>query len=270
MELTAAPIREAFKGVNYHYANAYELNRAIEELLKEYTGDTSFTSDEKRFLQYYSGYGGLEKYGATGPGLLYEYFTPAPIARRMWGLAYKYGYSGGAVLEPACGTGEFFNYAPDIARRDGYEINPYSARICRILHPGVTIKENPFEELFIKNRDTVRAKVVAQYDLVIGNPPYGNFEGKFAGMGERSYTRASNYSEYFIFRGLDLLLPGGLLIYIIGAEVQAGGIAFLQQQANPIKKEIAQKAMLLDAYRLPNGIFERTDVLSEIIVLQKI
>ena len=262
---------DLFKGLDYAYANAYELNRAIETLLDSHPADEGFTSAEQRFLKYYSGYGGLQEFGATGAGILYEYFTPEQIAVRMWGLAYKYGYNGtGAVLEPSCGTGEFFNYAPDAARKDGYEINPYSARICRILHPDVQVQERHFEELFIKNRDTVRGKVTAEYDLVIGNPPYGAFQGKFAGMGEKSFTRASNYIDYFIFRGLDLLVSGGLLIFIIGAEVAAGGIPFLKQQANPAKEEIAGKAELLDAYRLPNGVFARTDVLTDIIVLKKI
>lgn len=266
------PVSEGgyFKGTDYSYHNPYELNRAIEALLDS-RPDGDFDAAEQRFLKYYSGYGGLEKYGAEGVGLLYEYYTPTEIARRMWGLAYKYGYQGGAVLEPSCGTGEFFNYAPDDARKTGYETNPYSARICRILHPTVQLETRHFEEVFIKNRDTIRNRIdgLPKFSLVIGNPPYGNFQGKFAGMGEKSYTRASNYIDYFIFRGLDLLLPGGLLIYIIGAEVAAGGIPFLAQKSNPIKKEIAEKALLLDAYRLPNGVFDRTDVLPDIIVLQK-
>jgi hypothetical protein len=37
-----------------------------------------------------------------------------------------------------------------------------------------------------------------------------------------------------------------------------------------IKENIADKSILMDAYRLPNGVFERTDVLSEIIVLKKL
>lgn len=253
------------------YANAFELNKAIEALLDSKTDNESFTSEEKEFISYYSGYGGLEKYGAEGKGLLYEYYTPGLITQKMWGLVYSHGFSGGDVLEPAAGIGEFVKYAPDQSKVDAFEINKYSARILKILYPQSNVSNTYFEEIFIKNRNTIKNKVsgLKKYDLVIGNPPYGEFAGKYAGMGERDYTRAANYIDYFIFRGLDLLKPAGLLCFIVGAEVASGGKPFLQQQMNKCKKEISEKANLLDAYRLPNGIFERTDVLTDIIVLQK-
>lgn len=253
------------------YPNAYELNKAIEKLLDSKPNDADFTADEKSFLKYYSGYGGLEKHGATGKGLLYEYYTPSLIAEKMWGLAYKYGFNGGSVLEPSAGIGEFIKYAPEQHLVVAHEINKYSARICKILYPLATVSTQYFEEIFIKNNDSIRGKtsLLKKYKLVIGNPPYGEFGGKWAGMGEKSYTRAGNYIDYFIFRGLDLLDPGGLLIFIVGAEVASGGTPFLAQQMNKCKEEIQEKSDLLDAYRLPNGVFERTDVLTDIIVLRK-
>jgi hypothetical protein len=253
------------------YSNAYELNKAIEKLLDSHSDDHEWTAAEKEFIKRYSGYGGLEKFGAEGKGLLYEYYTPSLIAEKMWALAYKYGYKSGSVLEPAAGIGEFVKYAPCQACVTAYEINPYSAKILKILYPEAKVFQNYFEELFIVNRNTIKGKIsgLKKYDLVIGNPPYGEFAGKFAGMGEKQYTRAANYIDYFIFRGLDLLNPGGLLVYIVGAEVASGGKPFLQQQANACKNEIMEKSELLDAYRLPNGVFERTDVLTDIIVLKK-
>jgi adenine-specific DNA methylase len=88
-------------------------------------------------------------------------------------------------------------------------------------------------------------------------------------MGEKDYTHATNYIEYFITRSLDLLNSGGLLVFIVGAEVASGGVLFLDSQPNKVKASIAEKADLIDAYRLPNGVFERTDVVSDIIVLKK-
>lgn len=259
-----------YKGIKHKYENPFQLNKAIEEFLDKRDTD-KFSSSELLFLKYYSGYGGLEKYGAEGVGLLYEYYTPDAVIRKMWALAYKYGYKGGSVFEPACGTGDFFKYLPEEVDASGFETNPYSARIAKLLYPKVKIENKYFEENFIKGRDTIRTKTseLKKYSLVIGNPPYGNFQGKYAGMGEKSYTKANNYIDYFISRGLDMVETDGLLIYIIGAEVASGGVPFLDQAMSPVKREIASKSELLDAYRLPNGIFERTDVLSDIIVLKK-
>ena len=175
------------------------------------------------------------------------------------------------VLEPSCGIGEFIKYAPQQEMVTGFEINPMSAKIARILYPEANIEEHPFEKIFIKNNYSIKGatKGMDKYSLVIGNPPYGSMGGLYAGMGEKEYARANNYIDYFILRGLDLLRSGGLLIYIIGVEVAAGGKPFLQQGVTENKKLIAERAELVDAYRLPNGVFERTDVLTDIVVFKK-
>ena len=58
------------------------------------------------------------------------------------------------------------------------------------------------------------------------------------GMGEKSFSKAKNYIEYFILRGLDLLNSEGLLIYIIGAETGGGGKPFLDQPMTKTKEMI--------------------------------
>jgi hypothetical protein len=259
-----------YQGTKFEYKNQFQINKAIEELITDIEPQ-DLTPEEKQFSSYYSGYGGLEKFGASGKGLLYEYFTPSEIAKKMWGLAYKYGFKGGLVLEPSCGIGEFIKYAPEESNVTGYEINEFSAKICKILYPMANIESKYFETLFIKNNSSIKDKTVGmdKYSLIIGNPPYGSMGGIYAGLGEKSYTKANNYIDYFIFRGLDLLQTDGLLIYIIGTEVAAGGVPFLQQQMNTFKENITKKADIVDAYRLPNGLFETTDVLTDIIVFKK-
>lgn len=259
-----------FKGIDAKYKNQFEINKAIEEFI-ENKGVNELTPAERNFIGYYAGYGGLEKFGASGKGLLYEYFTPTEIAKKMWGLAYKYGYKGGKILEPSCGIGEFMKYAPSQDLITGYEINKVSAKICKVLYPNAKIESKYFETLFIKNNSSIKNNIsnLPKYSLVIGNPPYGKMGGIYAGMGEKDYTKANNYIDYFISRGLDLLEKDGLLIFIIGTEVAAGGTPFLQQPMTPAKKMIAEKSILVDAYRLPNGLFEATDVVTDIIVLKK-
>jgi len=104
----------------------------------------------------------------------------------------------------------------------------------------------------------------AKYELVIGNPPYGEFSGKWAGMGEKKWTGATEYDQYFITRGLDLLLPGGVLVFIIPS-------AFLSNNSkyNKLKEKVAAKADLVDAYRLPARMFKTTDIGTDIIVFKR-
>ena len=259
-----------------NYRNPYEVNRAIEKLID--SKESGFTPNEIEFISNYSGYGGLEKQGTFSDeelkGLLYEYFTPDAIVKKMWALAYKYGFGtieNPHVMEPSVGTGNFFKYAPTNAELFGNEINRFSKKVSEILYPKAMITLQPFEKNFISKNNSIKNKLsdVHKYHLVIGNPPYGRADSKFLAMGEKDYTKASNFTEYFITRGLDLLHPSGLLIFVVGAEQYNGGTLFLDSGISSVKKNIFDKAQLLDAYRLPTKIFERTGVASEILVFKK-
>lgn len=262
---------------------AYELNRKVEALIdRKGASPEAYTSEEKAMLAQYSGYGGLDTFlEESHPGILYEFYTPTKVVKTMWGLALRHGFAGGHVLEPAAGVGVFLSHAP--ARRhlekDAYftavEPQEYSYAILQILFPEAVVKNGVFEQEFIdeSRNESVRGKVQPKYQLAIGNPPYGSIRGtsggRYLNIGEKQYTSAQAYDEYFITRGLDLLLPGGLLIYIIGSEVANGGVPFLKRGSSKTKQDIAEKATLADAYRLPNGVFDRTDVLSDIVVFRK-
>lgn len=262
---------------------AYELNLTVEALIdRKGAAPAAYTSEEKAMLAQYSGYGGLDSYmEKPHPGILYEFYTPKKVVKTMWGLALKHGFRGGHVLEPAAGVGVFLSHAP--ARKhlenDAYftaiEPQEYTVAILQILFPEAVVKNGVFEQEFIdrNKNDSIKGNVQPKYQLVIGNPPYGSIRGtsggRYMNMGEKQYTSAQAYDEYFITRGLDLLLPGGLLIYIIGSEVANGGVPFLKRGSTKTKQDIASKATLIDAYRLPNGVFDRTDVLSDIVVFRK-
>jgi hypothetical protein len=258
----------------------YRLNKVIEELLDRKWNDKDWTTEQLEFIKGYSGYGGLnDESEKAGEKLdvksLFEFYTPDPVIEKMWGLAYKYGYNEGRLLEPSAGVAAFLKreYVKSSVIKDAYEINKYSAKIIKLLYPEVNVNDGLeskyFEQLFIKNNYTVRNKISPVHDLVIGNPPYGAAEGLYMGMGEKTYTHAKNYIDYFIFRGLDLLKKDGLLIYIIGAEVAAGGTPWLDQGTSKCKELIAEKGKLLDAYRLPEGLFARTNVVSDIVCFRR-
>jgi type I restriction-modification system DNA methylase subunit len=175
-------------------------------------------------------------------------------------------------METSAGIGNFIKYAPKDVKVVCNEINKYSAKILQILYPHAVVYNKYFEQNFItKDNKSMKNKIddLDKYSLIIGNPPYGKFTGKYVGMGEDTFTKASNFCEYFITRSLDLLMQDGLLIYIVGAEQFTGGTLFLDSKLSKVKEIIFDKAQLIDAYRLPVKIFERTGVSTEILIFRK-
>jgi uncharacterized protein YqiB (DUF1249 family)/SAM-dependent methyltransferase len=247
--------------------NQHELNKAIERFIdeKDSAGD-GYNENDKNYISQYTGSGGLISDGASGQGILYEFYTPYELVQRMWGLAFLYGFTNGNVFEPACGTGRFFKYVPVESHAIGFEVNGYAKRIAEILYPWAEVVEMPFESIFFAGNVHLKDehKWRDHFDLIIGNPPYGPFSGKYAGMGEKKWTGATQYDQYFMLRCLDLLKPGGLLVFLIPS-------AFLDNDDKyvEVQKKIDQKAELIDAYRLPNKIFPNTDWGTDIIVLRK-
>lgn len=242
---------------------AYLLNQDITHFLREKTRTGStFTQEDIAYINRYTGYGGMWKLDneLTKERGLYEYYTPVELINAMIGLAYQHGYQGGPVLEPSCGIGRFLHYFPPQEKVTGIELDEISYLIARANFPTYDIRHQSFNELFIDRRGK-QQEFKAAYQLVIGNPPYGEFAGKGT-RAEKRLTRANTYVDYFITRGLDLLLPGGLLVYVIPS-------AFIDGSATAVKEEILQKADLRDAYRLPKGIFAQTDIQTDIVVFQK-
>jgi hypothetical protein len=243
----------------------HNLNNEIEALIDERdTAQESFTEDEKNKLRLYAGSGGLIKQGATGKGILYEYYTPDTVIKKMWDIAYHFGYDGGDVLEPSVGIGSFLKYAPKGAALIGYEVNHYAARIAQILYPTAQIHEAAFETNFFAGNVHLKDDYAdKRYSLVIGNPPYGEFSGRYAGMGEKKWTGMTQYEHYFTYRGLDLLKSGGLLVFILPSN-------FLKADAySGIARKIAAKCTGLDRYYLGTDIFKTTDIETDIIALRK-
>lgn len=243
-----------------------ELNKSIEAFIDKKDKEKSFfNEEEKNYIRQYTGSGGLINQGASGRGILYEYYTTENVVKRMWDMAYHFGYNGGSILEPSVGTGNFLKYAPKGATVFGFETNHYSARIAQILYPNSHIHEKAFETLFFAGNVHLKDNFNhPPYSLVIGNPPYGEFSGKYAGMGEKKWTGAAQYEHYFTLRGLDLLKSGGLLIYIVPSNFLRGS-SFIN-----IAKKIASKCEGLDRYTLGTGIFKTTDIETDIIALRKI
>jgi type I restriction-modification system DNA methylase subunit len=250
--------------------NQFELNKQIQQLIlkKDKAGET-YSFDEKKFIAQYEGSGGQGSKGATGEGVLYEFFTPDFVCELMWKLAYRYGFkAGGSVLEPSVGTGNLLKWAPNNSKCYGFEINPISKRITEILYPDAKIYEGYFETAFLQEpRYTARLKDKLTwlegypFSLVIGNPPYGKYKNKYSSYFTK--PKMHQIELFFMHYGLQLLKPGGIMVYVTGSNFLRNGISYQSE-----KLEIEKLADVVDAYRLP-PVFKFSKVPTDIIVFKR-
>jgi type I restriction-modification system DNA methylase subunit len=250
--------------------NQFELNKQIQQLIlkKDKAGET-YSFDEKKFIAQYEGSGGQGSKGATGEGVLYEFFTPDFVCELMWKLAYRYGFkAGGSVIEPSVGTGNLLKWAPNNSKCYGFEINPISKRITEILYPDAKIYEGYFETAFLQEpRYTARLKDKLTwlegypFSLVIGNPPYGKYKNKYSSYFTK--PKMHQIELFFMHYGLQLLKPGGIMVYVTGSNFLRNGITYQSE-----KLEIEKLADIVDAYRLP-PVFKFSKVPTDIIVFKR-
>ncbi len=250
--------------------NQYELNNEIEDFVKV-LGDkrANYNSSDLDYIRQYTGAGGQGKHGAKGEGLLYEFYTPDYICELMYKQALAHGYDGGAVLEPSIATGNIIKPFPESTRIVGFEINPVTATIAKLLYPKITVYNNYFETAFLQpERYTMRlsAKKLTwlkdyPFSLVIGNPPYGKYKNKYSSYFKN--PKMKQIEQFFMYYGLLLLKSGGLLIYLTGSNFMRNGLSY-----GDAKKRMEKIAVLVDAYRLP-PVFRFSQVPTDILIFKK-
>lgn len=245
---------------------AYRLNQQIEAfVLEKEELKIPYTEADIAYVNQYIGYGGmwdLERDLQKERGL-YEYYTPITVTEKMIGLVHKHGFKKGRIMEPSCGIGRFMHYFSPEADVMGIELDKISYLIAKANFPTFNILHQSFNSLFVDRRGNILnwRDSYEPFNLVIGNPPYGAFKGRNTAT-EKQLTKSTTYVDYFITRGLDLLVKGGLLAYIIPS-------SFIDGKSTKVKTEILRKADLVDAYRLPKSTFDQTDIQTDIVIFRK-
>lgn len=251
------------------------------KLLKE--NKQHFTKDEKLTLSKYTGFGGLGKafkdlsgnsvdgwservklleslltedeLKNVKSGQLDAYYTPIKIAQSMWALSSHLGFKGGTVLEPSMGVGRFVGLLPQNLKGkvafNGIEIDPITYKIAAALYGNINARNLGFEET---NYD-------GNHDMVIGNPPYGEF--KLYDKNKKAYNTLSAHN-YFVVKSLDALKEGGILNFVISS-------SFLDNLDAKTISLINAKANFIGAIRLPSDAFKETGtkVTTDIVIFQK-
>lgn len=235
-----------------------ELVNALTEVSEDKTihlnPNIEITDDIKNLVSQYKS-GGIAK---EGRGILDEYYTDERLVQAVGNLIKDHfkGQKEIKVLEPSVGTGNFLSALNNLNSKTDittFEINETTAKISKILNPNTNVNLRSFETEFITDNGQ-KKDFAPKYDLVIGNPPYGQHRGLYKGLGEE--PKIARYEDYFIKRSLDLMNEGGTLAMVVPS-------GWLNRQNN------LKNAELTEAYRLPNGVFKATDVGTDIIILKK-
>lgn len=238
---------------------ARKIREQCREILKK--PDSDITEADKQVLSQYVGAGGTDEKGSSNSGILYEFYTPRNVISKVWQLVDKYNpRQDKSVIEPSSGIGRFAEGRSE--KFTMFELEEDSARIAHILHPDAEIVQGAFQENFMKQKKGRFTKDFEKYDVAVGNPPYGAYTGKYKGLGEgKDFKR---YESYFMARTLDTLKDGGVMAMVVPSGFLDGGSAYGKDL-----EKVAGKAELLEAWRLPNGTFESTDVGTDIVVFRK-
>jgi superfamily II DNA or RNA helicase/predicted RNA methylase len=238
------------------------------------------TDDDRLTLAAYSDWGGiglaksLDKFppGFDAPDtrqLIHAYFTPprvcAEIARLVQPLLPGLVATDGRVhaLEPAVGIGRF----PLALSGRGFEtvtwhcveFSKLSYKMLHALRPDIDLYQGPFEGWVAAHG----ADFAGRLKLVISNPPYGQRSYATTEDPDRSY-RYKRADDYFLRRGLDLLAPGGLGIYII----PSGFLTGMTKAAVALRAEVLRRHHLSAAFRLPNEVFSLANVVTDILIFR--
>lgn len=238
------------------------------------------TPEEQEILSKYVGWGGLknafedfhddwkkefaelkelltpEEYKLAKASVLNAHYTSPLVIEKMYEALRSNGFTGGKILEPAMGIGNYFGKMPEDIRSSsnlyGVELDDISGRIAKQLYQNANIRITGFEKTLFKDNS---------FDLAIGNVPFGAYS-----LNEPKYNKYHfQIHDHFFAKALDKVKPGGIVAFITSKGT-------LDKKNPDVRKYLAERAELVGAIRLPNNAFKNnagTEVTSDIIFLQK-
>lgn len=237
------------------------------------------TKQEQQILANYVGWGGLpmafdetniswseeyknlkmllpeDQYAAARASTLTAFYTPPVVIRAVYEALGNLDFEQGNILEPACGTGNFFGMLPDSMKDSnlyGIELDPLTGAIAKQLYPDAKIAIQGFEQSKLPDN---------YFDVVLGNVPFGDFKVDDARYNSENFL----IHDYFFAKALDKVCPGGVVAFITSKGT-------MDKKDPSVRRYLAQRAELLGAIRLPEDTFRAnagTEVTSDILFLQK-
>ena len=236
------------------------------------------TKEEQNILADYVGWGGIadvfdekkpqwqeereriqtaltpEEYRSAVGSVLNAHYTQPVLIKAMYQVLAGLGFTKGRILEPSCGTGNFFGLLPESMNKStlyGVELDQMSAKIAGYLSPEVNIENTGFERTDYPD---------GYFDIAVGNVPFGDYR-----VNDPVYNRHGFLiHDYFFAKTLDKLRPGGVAAFITTKGT-------MDKENTKVRQYLFKRAELLGAVRLPNTAFKNagTKVTSDILFLQK-
>ena len=236
------------------------------------------TAEEQDILAHYSGWGGIadafdstkenwsreyaelkdlltdKEYTAARESTLTAFYTEPYIIKNIYTALGNMGFTGGEILDPAMGTGNFFGNLPaEMAKNSrlyGVELDSLTARIAKELYPEAKIQNRGFERTKFEN---------GTFDVIVGNVPFGDFKPY-----DPEYDEYLIH-DYFFAKSIDKLKPGGIMALITSAGT-------MDKYDDSFRRELAGKADFLGGVRLPEDAFRTagTQTVTDILFFQKL
>lgn len=235
------------------------------------------TAEEQDILAHYSGWGGIadafdgtkenwsreyaelkdlltdKEYSAARESTLTAFYTEPYIIKSIYTALENMGFTGGEILDPAMGTGNFFGNLPvkmaENSRLYGVELDSLTARIAKELYPEAKIQNRGFERTKFEN---------GTFDVIVGNVPFGDFKPY-----DPEYDEYLIH-DYFFAKSIDKLKSGGIMALITSAGT-------MDKYDDSFRRELSGKADFLGGVRLPEDAFRTagTQTVTDILFFQK-
>lgn len=177
------------------------------------------TREEQETLSKYVGWGGLadyfdenkhpnefnelknlltdEEYKNARASSLTAFYTPPIVIKAIYQALENMGVQNANILEPSCGTGNFFGMIPanlSNSKLYGVELDSITGRIAKKLYPNANIRVQGYEKADLPD---------SFFDVAIGNVPFGDFK-----VNDKRYDK-NNFliHDYFFAKTLDKVRP---------------------------------------------------------------
>ncbi len=227
------------------------------------------TAEEIEFLkESYTSMGGLLPKGFNGGA----FFTPTHVAEFIWRVLAPLLPEKPKVLEPSVGSGIFLEHAPADSDITALELDEVSAKVTSLIYPQAKVIQG----------DAILHTAENAYDVVIGNPPYGEtinipyednpqfsewvtLKRAKTKKDEQAYWRGKS-EGVFIEHAIKSAKPGGHIAFVLPK-----GIAF-NSQLKKVRELLHDNCWQIGTVLLPCETFQHvgTTIETQILIVRKV